>query len=50
MISKMEKEDKHSPSEFYYPDQEKTAKIIVSSSYAETETGGAFYYQKLSAV
>ena len=36
-------EDKHSPSEFYYPENLETLD-------AETDTGRAFYYQKPSAI
>ena len=41
-ISKMD-EDKHSPSEFYYPENLETLD-------AETDTGRAFYYQKQSTI
>ena len=36
-------EDKHSPSEFYYPENLETLD-------EETDTGRAFYYQKPSTI
>ena len=42
-ISKIDKEDEHSPSEFYYPE-------YLQTLDAETQTRSAFYHQKPSSI